>query len=229
MATGSEPADGVLSRTSVAEQVSAVLREAILGGSLAPGTSLREVALAQRFSVARSTVREALRLLVAEGLLQHSMHRGTVVAEPTAADVADVYRARAALEAGAAGAVRSARAADLDALAAILADMEAAFARADWQGTADADLAFHRRLVALAGSPRLDAVYANLQGELRLVLLLADRDAPDRGKVAEHRQMLDLARAGDVEGLRAAVAAHVAGAEDVLVGVLRSRVSTAGA
>jgi DNA-binding GntR family transcriptional regulator len=101
--------------------------------------------------------------------------------------------------------------------------MEAAFARGDWEGTTEADLDFHRLLVALAGSPRLDAFYAHLQGELRLLLLLADRDRPDRGKVAEHRRMLDLARAGDVEGLRAALSAHVVHAEGVLLRVLDTR------
>lgn len=212
-------------RTSVAEQVAGALREAILAGSLAPGTSLREVALAGRFAVSRATVREAIRALVAEGLVQHSMHRGAVVAEPTPDDVVDVYRARAAVEVAAAGAVPQASRADLDDLGEALRAMERAFAGGDWHGTTEADLAFHRRLVALAGSPRLDGFYAHLQGELRLVLLLADRDAPDEGKVAEHRRMLDLAERGDVEGLRVAVSRHVTAAQDVLLRVLRARAS----
>jgi DNA-binding GntR family transcriptional regulator len=214
---------GALARTSVAEQVAGALREAILAGSLGPGTSLREVALAERFAVSRATVREAIRALVTEGLVQHSMHRGAVVAEPTPDDVVDVYRARTAVEVAAAGAAPLAAREDLGELADALRAMETAFARRDWNGTAEADLAFHRRLVALAGSPRLDVFYAHLQGELRLLLLLADRDAPDEGKVAEHRRMLDLATSGDVEGLRSALSAHVTAAQDVLLRVLRSR------
>jgi DNA-binding GntR family transcriptional regulator len=101
--------------------------------------------------------------------------------------------------------------------------MEHALDRRDREGTVEADLAFHRGLVRLAGSPRLDTFYAHLQGELRLLLLFADRDAPDAGKVAEHRRILALARAGDVEGLRAALAAHVVSAESVLLRVLRAR------
>lgn len=212
-----------LTRTSVAEQVAGLLREAILAGSLAPGTSLREVALAERFAVSRASVREAIRALVTEGLVQHSMHRGAVVAEPTAADVIDVYRARVAVEAAAAGTVGNAATGQLGPLREAVHDMEAAFDRGDWQGTAEADLAFHRRLVALAGSPRLDGFYALLQGELRLLLLLADRDVPDRGKVAEHGQMLDLVVAGDVEGLSRALADHVTAAQGILLGVLKER------
>jgi DNA-binding GntR family transcriptional regulator len=221
--TGMGGVAGAVERTSVAEQVAAALREAILAGSLGPGTSLREVALGERFAVSRATVREAIRALVTQGLVQHSMHRGAVVAEPSPDDVVDVYRARTAVEIAAAGEVRRATPADLDELADALRAMEGAFARRDWNGTAEADLAFHRRLVALAGSPRLDGFYANLQGELRLVLLLADRDAPDEGKVAEHRRMLDLAVRGDVEGLRAALSRHVTAAQDVLLRVLRAR------
>lgn len=214
---------GALSRTSIAEQVAGLLREAILAGSLAPGTSLREVALAERFTVSRASVREAIRALVTEGLVQHSMHRGAVVAEPTAADVVDVYRARIAVESAAAATVPDVAEAQLGPLSDAVRDMEDAFDRGDWQVTAEADLAFHRRLVALAGSPRLDSFYALLQGELRLLLLLADRDVPDRGKVAEHRRMLDLVVGGDVEGLRAALSAHVTAAQGVLLGVLRDR------
>jgi DNA-binding GntR family transcriptional regulator len=210
-----------LSRTSVSEQVAGLLREAILAGSLAPGTSLREVALAERFTVSRASVREAIRALVTEGLVQHSMHRGAVVAEPTAADVVDVYRARVAIEAAAAATVPAVVPAQLGPLQEAVRDMEAAFDRGDWQTTAEADLAFHRSLVALAGSPRLDGFYAHLQGELRLLLLLADRDMPDRGKVAEHRNMLDLVADGDVEGLRCALSDHVTAAQGVLLGVLR--------
>jgi DNA-binding GntR family transcriptional regulator len=209
--------------TGVSEQVVAVLRDAILSGELAPGTSLREVALAERFSTSRNTIREALRALVTEGLAQHLAHRGAVVAEPTPADVVDVYRARVAVEVAAAGAAGAAGPEQLGPLARALEAMEAAFARGDWKGTTEADLDFHRLLVALASSPRLDTFYAHLQGELRLLLLLADRDLPDRGKVAEHRRMLDLARAGDVDGLRAALSAHVVHAEAVLLKVLDTR------
>lgn len=208
---------------SVAEQVVRVLREAILAGSLAPGTSLREVALAERFSVSRTTIREAIRALATEGLAVHHRHRGAAVAEPTAADVRDLYLARVAVESAAAVAAVRAGSGALDGLEAVLSGMEAAFARGDHTGTTEADLAFHGGLVGLAASPRLSAFYDHLQGELRLVLLLADRDAPDEGKVAEHRAMLALARLGDVEGLRVALAAHVASAEDVLVRVLRAR------
>lgn len=208
---------------SVAEQVVRELREAILAGSLAPGTSLREVALAERFSVSRTTIRESIRALATEGLAVHHRHRGAAVAEPTAADVRDLYLARVAVERAAADAAAQAGPGPLADLEQVLARMEAAFARGDFTATTEADLAFHGGLVALTGSPRLTAFHHHLQVELRLALLLADRDAPDEGKVAEHRGLLALARRGDGEGLGVALSAHVASAQDVLVRVLRAR------
>lgn len=215
-------------RAMISERVIAALRDEILHGDLPPGTSLREVALAARFEVSRNTVREAIRALVTEGLVQHGRHRGAVVAEQSEDDVVDLYRARAAVEIAAAGSAPGAAPAALAPLEDALAAMGEAFAGGDWQAVTAADLAFHRAVVGLAGSARLDQFYANLQGELRLLLLWADRDAPDAGKVAEHRRMLDLVRAGDTAGLRAAVDAHVVAAEGVLVRVLRARLAVRG-
>jgi len=209
-------------RTLISERVVSALRDEILRGALPPGTSLREVALATRFEVSRNTVREAVRALVTEGLLQPGMHRGVVVAEQSEDDVVDLYTARAAVEGAAATAVPPADPAALAPLEQTLSAMGGAFARGDWQAVTAADLAFHRALVGLAGSTRLGAFYAHLQGELRLLLLWADRDAPDAGKVAEHRRMLELVRAGDAAGLRVAVDSHVAAAQDVVLRVLRA-------
>jgi DNA-binding GntR family transcriptional regulator len=211
----------------MSEQVTAALRDEILGGDLPPGTSLREVALAERFAVSRNTVREAIRALVTEGLAQHSMHRGAVVAELSEADVTDLYRARALLESAAAVQAHDLPPAAQAPLEDAVARMAAGAAAGDGQAVTAADLAFHRALVALAGSARLDQFFANLQGELRLLLLWADRDVPDARKVDEHRRMLDLVRAGDTAGLQAAVAAHVADAEEVLLRVLRARLAKA--
>lgn len=214
---------GPVSRTRMSEQVVSVLRDAILQGVLGPGTSLREVALAEKFDVSRNTVREAIRTLVTEGLVQHHMHRGAVVARPTEDDVVDVYRARAAVELAAVEALPQARPEQLRDLDAALRLMEDALDREDNDATTEADLAFHRSLVAITGSPRLEQFYAHLQGELRLLLLVADRDTPEAGKLAEHRRMLDLAAAGDVAGLRAAMTAHVRYGEAALLRVLRER------
>ncbi len=192
---------------SAVERLAAAVREDVLEGRLAPGAPLTEVALASRFAVSRSTVREALRALAHSGLVRLERHRGATVTRVTAEDLADLGRARTALEGAAA---EAAVAGHLGALEAALASMEDAVARADADAVVEADLAFHAALVALLGSHRLDAAYAALQNELRLALTVAGRRVAAPGKVAEHERLLALARGGDAAALRAALAGHVA-------------------
>ena len=92
----------LVERTSMTEQVLAELREAIIDGRLAQGESLREVALSQSFGTGRSAVREAIRQLVQEGLVEHQVHRGACVRVMSLPDRLDVYVAREAIECGAA-------------------------------------------------------------------------------------------------------------------------------
>lgn len=208
-------------RTSTAGHVAAVLRDEILAGTHAPGAALPEVAVAGRFAVSRHTVREALRLLVHEGLARHHAHRGVFVTEHGDQDLADVCRARSTLELAAAAAVATCDESALGRLADPVTAMRSAAERGDGPGTVEADLAFHRRLVGLLGSTRLDAFYAGLQQEIRLGFAALDHRAPDPGKVAEHARLLGLAGARDTEGLDAALRAHLAATERKMRGVLR--------
>lgn len=207
-------------RTSTAAHVAAVLRDEILAGGHAPGASLPEVAVAGRFAVSRHTVREALRLLVHEGLARHHVHRGVFVTALSDQDLTDICRARATLELAAAAAVAACDEDALRGLAAPVAAMRSAADRGDGPGTVEADLAFHRLLVGLLGSPRLDDFYAGLQREVRLGFAALDRRAPDPEKAAEHARLLALAQARDPEGLEAALRAHLASSEREMRGLL---------
>src|SRR5690606_22532862 len=106
---------------SAVERVVDQLRRQVFAGDLAAGTPLREIALADSLGVARSTVREALTLLVADGLAVHRKHRGVQVAAPDPETVHDLCVARAVLEAS--GARRWAQA-DPDAQATVVRRLE---------------------------------------------------------------------------------------------------------
>jgi DNA-binding GntR family transcriptional regulator len=185
-----------IQRQSTTEQAAAVLRDAILSGRLPPGTPLREVALAGELGVSRSTVREAARLLAGEGLVQHQMNRGIVVAEITAADVRDIYAARAAIETAAAQALTTHRdPAVYQRLENLAGQIEDAFVRNDAASVLDADRLFHATLVTAARSPRLSEFHAQLQQEQRLALSLAERSSRTLGRTADdHRALLDALR-----------------------------------
>ena len=212
-------ADGRVARLGITEQVVDVLREDILAGILPPGSSLREAALTERLGVSRSSVREAIRALVAEGLVRSVLHRGAVVAEPSADDLRDVFTARAAVEDAVAAALarRAPEAGALAAARAALEDLEAAVAANDLAASAEADQSFHRALVEAAGVPRLAAFYRQLQGELRLLQHLADREAPEPDKVGAHAALLCAVVERDGDTFARAAAEHRARAETSLL------------
>ena len=90
-------------RLTRTEELRLQLADEIVRGALAPGATLDETALARRFQVSRTPVREAIRLLAASGLVDAQAHRAAVVARPTAQDLAGMFEMMAELEALCAG------------------------------------------------------------------------------------------------------------------------------
>src|SRR5215212_8645987 len=163
---------GTIDRASTTEQVLHELREAIIDGRIAQGDALREVSLARAFGTGRSAVREAVRQLVQEGLVDYEPHRGACVRVMSLADRLDVYVAREAIETGAARRILDAPPSDLSDLRAALEEL-AEIADGEDRVTdpvIDADLRFHEQLVALAGSPRLVRAFETLAAETRMLL-----------------------------------------------------------
>lgn len=191
-----------MERRSLTDQVVTAVRDEIVEGLLRPGTSLREQALSERFDVGRSTVREAIKVLVAEGLVTHEHHRGAVVTRHTEADVDDLLTARVMIERQVAASTPQ----DAVGAAEALEAMRVAVAEEDWRAAAKADERFHHALVTALTSPRISAFHAQLQGEMRLLLVSADRDQFEQDKVVEHQRLLQLAAGADREAyLRAAI------------------------
>jgi DNA-binding GntR family transcriptional regulator len=151
-----------------ADRAARILREQVAEGQLRSGTRLPEERLAAALGVSRNTLREALSQLVAERVLVREPHRGVVVATPDVDDVRDVYRVRRLVEPAAALHGTGHDAARLAAVEAAVAEGHEAGGRDDWDGVASANQHFHRAVVALAASPRLDASMELLLAEMRL-------------------------------------------------------------
>ena len=186
-------------RSSTLEQVHRVLRDAIVDGSIPPGSHLRELHLARDLETGRGTVREAIRHLVQEGLVEHVLHRGNFVLSLSLPDRLDVYVAREAIEVGVA--TRLLRKGEPIDVAPIEDAMEelrraaAGHARPTEELIA-ADMRFHQELVALVRSPRLDRAYDTLAAETRM-LLRHHPEYPWRTYVADHQKLLDALRSLD--------------------------------
>jgi DNA-binding GntR family transcriptional regulator len=184
---------GSIERASTTEQVLHELREAIIDGRIPQGEALREVSLAGAFGTGRSAVREAIRQLVQEGLVEYELHRGAFVRLMSLADRLDVYVAREAIEAGVARrAVDASPPPDLFALRTALEDIRAKAEGHDHvtEELIAADIRFHQELVSLAGSPRLERAHETLAAETRM-LLRHHPAYPWTDYVSDHERIFD--------------------------------------
>ncbi|WP_372734784.1 GntR family transcriptional regulator [Nocardioides sp.] len=201
--------------SSTVDRVAAELRRAVFDGELESGTPLREVALASSLGVSRPTVREALTLLVAEGLATREANRGVSVASPQADSVHDVCCARLVLEGAGIRAWSEAAPEQRDRVRETLADyMSAIHSDASYQVLNERHLTFHVSLVELTGSPRLVSMQETLVLELKLALAQVDRirrNAHDQGDA--HTALVDLLEADDIEGAYQFLVKHLADAE----------------
>ncbi len=211
-----------LTHSSTVDRAVEELRRALFDGEVEPGTPLREVALTEAMGVSRSTVREALGILVAEGLATREPNRGVHVTELDPLAVHDVCAARAVLEV--AGVRRWAEAGD-EARAACRAALRD-FADVTASGPSPAaltaaHLAVHRSFVGLTESARLVALAESLSAEIRLALAKVDRIRRNAdAQVHSHERLLTLLEAGDVEAAAAALEHHLEDAETSMLTAL---------
>lgn len=177
-------------KATTTERVAASLRDEILAGRYRPGEPLREEEIGARHGLARNSVREVLRVLLAEGLAAYSAFRGFRVPLLTTDDVEDIYRARCFIECGAI--TLSSAEPDMGRFA----DTHSLFSAAVAKGEADdafmLDIEFHRQIVALSGSDRLVASHRELMQGLRLSHLVGPAFGGEilRASVPQHAEVL---------------------------------------
>jgi DNA-binding GntR family transcriptional regulator len=188
----------LLERASTAEQVAAVMRQQLLDGEVAPGTKLSDQATAAALGVSRNTVREAMLILSAEGLLARNLHKGVAVAELDLDALADVYQARRALELIALEFAARDGGEWLVDLRAALAAMRAAAEFDDTQTLLDADRTFHEVIVTRIGSERISRFYRLIQTEIRLTRAWHGARMPPDAFVDRHAEIVRALEAHDL-------------------------------
>ena len=181
---------------TITEMVSATLRQAIIEGTLASGETIRQDQLAAAFGVSRMPIREALRQLEAEGLVEFYPHRGSVVAAIEPKDILELFEIRLLLECHAIPkAVASIDPASLDRAADILDEIDAEPDVAKW---GELNRRFHLTLYGGIKGSRLytmvEAQYRHLDRLVRLVL--SQLDYAEKSQ-AEHRVLLQHFRDGN--------------------------------
>lgn len=199
-------------RKAYGEQVTEYLRNAIVQGELPVGQRLVEEQLANQFGVSRGPIRDALRRLEQESLVE-SRGTGNYVIGIAESDIDELYSLRQAVESLAADLAMDRTTAEgwaeMDSLVRVLE--EAADAQ-DHVGFAATDIQFHSRIYTLSGHRRLADVwqqYAPILTTLLRTSVLKDADLHE--SAAKHRLLLELMTAGDKAGVAAELKDHLEG------------------
>jgi DNA-binding GntR family transcriptional regulator len=205
---------------SLVERVANDLREAIVAGRLRPGDKVSDARIASEMGLSRAPVREAIRRLAAQGLVREEPRRGAFVASLSRSGVMDIYDCRRALESMAARRVATERPAEARRLAEIMRGMRPIARRGDRVEMAEADIAYHQTLCALAGNAWLDRLYGVIADQMRLLLTVNNVAHPpvDVNELADiHRPITDAIADGDPEAAVAAVIEHLDVAEQLFL------------
>lgn len=196
---------------SLHDQAAERLREQIFSGALSPGSFLDEAALCERLAISRTPLREALKVLVAEGLLRHEPRRGCFVAEITERDVDEIFPVIALLEGRAAyEATERAGSADIAALEVLHERLRSHAAAGRIDAYYEANYAIHEAFITLADNRWLAQVIGDLRKILRLARL-QQLHAPGRlqQSLAEHLAVFAALRRGDAEAAEQAMRDHL--------------------
>ena len=190
------------------EEVAERLRQRIFRRELEPGSWIDELKIAEEYGISRTPLREALKVLAAEGLVTMKVRRGAYVTEVSEKDLTDVYHLLGLLEADAAGVVAErATAAELEELARLHEALEGAVG--DRDRFFELNERFHLRLLAIADNRWRDQMVADLRKVMKLnrhnSLFKSGRVAES---LAEHRAILQALQTRDASGARARMQAH---------------------
>lgn len=208
---------------SLADAVHHTLRDAITDGLVEPGTRLREVAIAKELSVSPTPVREALRRLEREGLVDVTSYRGAAVATATPAVMADLYELHETLEAFAVRRAAGHGPHDLAPLEAMLQRIDESIALPDQTTFNRLDLQFHRMLNDLGGNREIADLIERTHRRIQATRVHLDIHLPDRPRTShqQHRDMLDAVATADAMRAEAIARAHIRSVRDPVLAMLK--------
>lgn len=209
--------------TTLAIEIARHLREAIIRGEFLPGERLNEARLTQQFGLSRSPLREAFRILEAEGLVAVQPRRGAYIRTLSDQDLLDIFDVRIMCETHALREGRDRLTTDsLRDMSTALAEARTALAREAFEPWHEASLRFHDSVVALSGNNYLMRLYDELKFSLRRyqIFLISIPLQPLRSQ-RDHEAILSALEAGNTDLALERLIAHIKGLEQILLQTLR--------
>lgn len=199
------------SRTSLREQIGVSLRAALVAGDMVPGVTYSAPALAERFGVSATPVREAMLDLINEGMIVAVPNKGFRIVETTDKDLDEMTELRRLIEVPTVGQIaKSITAEQVDGLRLIATRIMDAAAKGDVVTYIEADRQFHLELLRLSGNTRLVDLVDQLRMNTRLYGLEELAASGHLGRSSEeHLTLLDALEAGDRRGAERVMAQHL--------------------
>lgn len=219
-----------ISRLALHDQVTQRLRTMLVEGRIAPGAKLNERELCEQLRVSRTPLREAIKLLAAEGLVDLLPNRGAVAVKLTEADIVHTFEVLASLE-GLSGALAAQRATDAEIaeIQALHYEMLACFARRDLSGYYRLNARIHAAINEAARNPVLAQTYRSINARVQSMRFRTNLDgAKWQQAVQEHAQMVEALAARDAAALRAVLERHLVHKRDRVLQLMRSGELEAG-
>ena len=213
-----------ISRATLHDQVSARLRTMLVEGHIAPGAKLNERELCEQLQVSRTPLREAIKLLAAEGLADLLPNRGAVAVKLGEADVVNTFEVLASLE-GLSGELAAQRitGAQLAEIRALHYEMLACFTRRDLSGYYRLNAQIHSAINAAAANPVLVGTYRSINARVQSLRFRTNQnEAKWKHAVKEHERMVDALVAHDAAAMRTVLVDHLLRKRDTVLELMRA-------
>ena len=210
-------------RAALHEQVAQRLRQMLVEGQIAPGAKLNERELSQLLNVSRTPLREAIKMLAAEGLVELLPNRGAIAVSLTEEDVLATFEVMAGLE-GMAGELAAQRITpqELAEIQAMQFEMMAAYTRRDLSAYYALNARIHNAINDAAKNPVLSTVYNQVNARLQALRFRSNQDGEKwKRAVKEHEKMIEALAARDGAAMREVLLTHLRNKRDVVLEQLR--------
>jgi DNA-binding GntR family transcriptional regulator len=217
-----------ISNVPLRQKIVTVLRDAILSGELKPGQALVETTLAAQFGVSRAPLREALRSLGKDGLIETIPYRGTTVKTLSRKDVEEIYSLRGLHESFAVQRIiERKRPEDVETLREICVRMRQAAQANDFKKLNQEDDNFHHQLILLAEHDMLTSIWEQVSLRVRQLMALTNQLKRDPLEVAQnHLPMVEAIANRNLKKATTLIQSHISSAKDLVLADLTKSLQT---
>lgn len=210
-------------RAALHEQVAQRLRQMLVENRIPPGAKLNERELCEALNVSRTPLREAIKMLAAEGLVELVPNRGAIAIALTEADVVNTFEVMAGLESQS-GELAAQRITDeeLAEIRALHFEMMAAYTRGDLSAYYSLNARIHRAINAAAKNPVLTATYNQVNARLQALRFRSNQDGTKwKRAVGEHEKMIEALSTRDPVAMREVLLTHLTNKRNTVLEQLR--------